>query len=81
VKARPATIEDCEALGDGMKSVTAEGRWLATEPSAGRVRRLGSYTTQMTNASSEDGQRGGDRLGRRRYWNHAGGAIDGGVAA
>ena len=31
MKVREATIDDCEALGRGMKIVVDEGRWLATE--------------------------------------------------
>lgn len=31
MKVRPATLEDCERLGEGMKTVVDEGRWLATE--------------------------------------------------
>jgi [ribosomal protein S18]-alanine N-acetyltransferase len=31
VKVRQATLEDCEPLAAGMRSVVEEGRWLATE--------------------------------------------------
>ena len=31
MRVREATVEDCEALGRGMKVVVDEGRWLATE--------------------------------------------------
>jgi RimJ/RimL family protein N-acetyltransferase len=34
MEVRPATIEDCEWLGRGMKVVVDEGRWLATESTA-----------------------------------------------
>jgi RimJ/RimL family protein N-acetyltransferase len=31
MRVRNATIEDCEQIADGMKTVVDEGRWLATE--------------------------------------------------
>ena len=31
MQVRPATIDDCEWLGHGMKGVVDEGGWLATE--------------------------------------------------
>lgn len=34
MQVRPATIKDCEWLGQGMKVVVDEGRWLATESTA-----------------------------------------------
>ncbi len=34
MEARPAEIEDCEALAEGMKLVVDEDRWLATQPPA-----------------------------------------------
>lgn len=33
MEVREARLEDCEAIGRGMKVVVDEGRWLATEPS------------------------------------------------
>jgi putative acetyltransferase len=35
VRVRPATVEDCEAIGQGMKIVVDEGTWLATESTTG----------------------------------------------
>ncbi len=35
MQVRRATIDDCEAMGRGMKVVADEGRWLATEGGAG----------------------------------------------
>jgi RimJ/RimL family protein N-acetyltransferase len=34
MRVRPATIKDCDWLGQGMKVVVDEGRWLATESTA-----------------------------------------------
>jgi RimJ/RimL family protein N-acetyltransferase len=31
VEVRPATLDDCDALGRGMAEVVGEGRWMATE--------------------------------------------------
>jgi RimJ/RimL family protein N-acetyltransferase len=44
MKARDATIDDCDALGRGMKVVVDEGRWLATELGTAR---------EMTNRFSQ----------------------------
>jgi RimJ/RimL family protein N-acetyltransferase len=35
MRVRPATVEDCEAIGRGMKVVVEEGSWLATESATG----------------------------------------------
>lgn len=35
VRVRPATLEDCAAIGRGMKTVVDEGSWLATESTTG----------------------------------------------
>lgn len=35
MRVRPATVEDCEAIGSGMKEVVDEGTWLATESATG----------------------------------------------
>jgi RimJ/RimL family protein N-acetyltransferase len=47
MEARPARIEDCEALGRGMKVVADEGRWIATQSAASVEELTGRFRASL----------------------------------